>query len=392
MNVFILRMKIMFNRKVFWIIYILIAMSIGFLVNSLYEQVEAGMQFPLALVDYDNSEFSKLVMEGISDNELLIVSMVTESKGDELVRNRKVEALVIINQGAEKKVRDGDLDNLFTVNYLEGNSFIAMLTDILSGDFLDEISLITSGRYYLDGYSKLLDANVEKNIYNNVYETGKALDFSDKKDYYLKVELVGDESKDLSWYNQNILLEKMTIGVVYIFIAFFILFEGLDILVDRRSSGYTKLNLLHMSRWVINLAEWFSLVVSGLMMLLPFLWVTVMNKGNGLYISYISVLYIIGTSSLVYVLVHLMTKDELYLLMGTSFILATGIVSGSFFAVDYTTFTSKILARAFPVFYSVNAYFDKGYIIEYSIYTILYFIILFGLCLIIDKRTLRSRT
>ncbi len=391
MNIFILRCRLMFKRKSYWIIYTLVMIIVSVLIISLYQQVDRGLSIPISIVDLDQTEFSRLIIDSISENSLLNVVITDEDNGIKDVKEQKVEATIVIKDKAEEKVVNGELENLFTVYYLTGNSFIVMLTDILSGDFLDEISIITASRYYNEGYYKLVDSEFEKNIYNNVYKEGSKLDFSKKVNYYLNIELIGDSNKELSWYNQSLILEKMTVGIIYIFIGFFVLFEGLEIVRDRKSAVYKKLKILKIKPSIFKGAELLSLVLQGLLMTLP---VTIISVyyGKGLaHMVLINMLYVLGISSFVYFIIHIVPKMEIYLLIGTSVILGMGIVSGSFFAIDYSNEIVQMIAKAFPNFYCISAYFDKGIIWEYSGYTGIYSLVLFSLCFGIERLTLRSK-
>lgn len=387
-----LKLHIMFNRKSFYLIWLLISLITSVLIFSLYRSAEQGVQIPIAVVDGEETEFSGELIRSISEHPSLIVMETSLKEGEDLLATNLVEGLLIVNEGATEKVLKGELENIMTVRYLNGNYFIMMLTDMVSGQILNEISLITAGRYYEYAKEDLLGIQSSDSPLNEVYYTGSLYDFSDRSGYYLDVELVGDNPKTLETYKENLLGEKMTVGTVYIFIAFFILFEGLQLLSERKSATFEKILILPNSNIIFSLSEFITLVISGIMISIPLTIISGVFNGEVVYVFAVNLLFVISTSTFIYLLAHILTKEYLYLLGGTAVILGTGIVSGSFFAIDYANETVAFIASLFPNFYSMNAYFDKSIIREYSGYTVLYTALVFGFCLIIDEISLRSKT
>jgi len=389
LNLLNLRLKIMFSHKSFWIIYALITFLVVILVSQLYNQVDQGVKIPVGIVDEDNSKFSEYVVDRLKENHFIDAVMLESASIESYVKEQKVEAVYIIKENAEKKVVEGNLKSLIEVVYLDENYFTMMLTDILSGDFLDEICLIIASRYYNLGYKELVDENYKSDIYNEVYREGQNFD-SVEDNYYLNIELVGDNNQNLEFYNQSIVLEKMTIGISYIFIAFFILFEGLHILKDRELLVYKKISISGLSVLFNNTAELLSIIIAGLMMSVPFTILTIYFGKSPLFMIFVNTMYVISMSSFVYIFLHVIRGINSYILLGTSVIIGIGIISGSFFTINIQQPMILFIAKLFPTYYSVNVYFDKALIREYSIYTSIYLSIIFLLCIVIDRKLIKE--
>jgi len=389
LNLLGLRLKIMFNHKSFWLIYLIVTILIAILVSQLYLQVEKGIQIPVGIVDEDQSEFSKYVLEALGENDLITIVDLEYSQIEEAVKDQQVEAVYIINKNAEKKVIQGDIEGIIEVIYLDENNFTMMLTDILSGDFLDEICIIIASRYYVDGYKEYV-SDQELPIFNEVYTEGHQLKNVNSENYYLNIKLVGENNKELSFYNQSIVLEKMTIGIVYVFIGFFILFEGLHILRDRNTDVYKRLKISGVSIKGLNLSELLSLMISGVLITLPMTIIAIYFGKDVKSVIILNCLFIISMSSFIYLFLHVIKGIKSYILIGTSVIIGMGIVSGSFFSVDLTSSLIKTIAMLFPTYYSVNGYFDKAIIVEYSIYTSVFLLLSSMLCLMIDIKSTKE--
>jgi len=363
----------MFGRASFWFIYCLTAGMTVFLIGQLYTQVETGILIPVGIVDLDQSKFSEYVLEALEDSTLVETMYLGEDNIRRNLVDHKVEAVYVIHEGAQKNVEKGKLDDLFDVYYLDGNYFTMMLTDIISGDFLDEICLITASRYYLDGYKKYINENTDQNIYNtSVYKNGKHLDLTQRSNYYIDIHIEDEANHELTWYNQSIVLEKMTVGIIFVFIGFFMLFEGISIVKERKQESYLKLHLSGLTVGMKNLVESIALFIAGLSIGLPMLALIGFFTSNLVYYSLIILLFILSLSQLIRLFICWFKSYYGYVIIGTSLIIGSGIVSGSFFTIDLSNPIIDTVARLFPFYYSVNAYFDKTTIKEYIVYTILY--------------------
>lgn len=383
-----LNLKLILARKSIVAIYLIVSVISVYLVANLYSQVERGFRFPVAFVDEDGSRFSEEVIQAVEANDLIQVEVMADDEALAKLRDNQIEAIITIEEGAGTKVESGLLENLIQVDYLKDNTFTMMLMDILSKDILAEVSILSAARYYNEGYKALVNEKAVGNIYNKVYNIGKELDLTDKTQYYLDIEMVGDVGRELEWYNQSLFLEKMTIGILYILIAFFVLFAGLWILKQHENPSSKKLKLRYSSIHR-TLGDWLSLVIMGLCMTMPILVVSVIyGKDLGLMVTMNS-LYILSTGAFVYLLILLIPKVELYLMLGTSLMLLGGIMTGSFFPIDYENPLVAIVATMFPGYYSSRVYFDPGFLGEFTVFAGLYMVLLIG-CSVLLKKTFKK--
>ncbi len=318
--------------------------------------------------------------------------MTGEDEAEAMVRNRELEAVYIIDEGARDKVMNGKYEDLFRVVYLEDNNFIMMLTDIVSGDFLDEIAMMAAARYYDEGAAEYLDAISKDLVYNKVYREGDSFQWDDRESFYIDIRVVGDEGKQPEWYNQSVLLEKMTVGIIFVFIGFFVLFAGLHLVSDRNTHNYQRIYTTGIPLLHILAVELVTLNLAGLLMALPLISVAAYHGRGFFYLMLVGELYVLGMSGFVLLFLRLTDSRTGYLLVGMTVVIGMGIVSGSFFAIDMTRGWIGLVARSIPGFYSVNAYFDKGHIRGYIMYTGVYVLILIGISCLIDKKRLRSMT
>ncbi len=370
-----LNLKLMFTRRSTKFIYILVAAISVYLLANLYGQADKGFKFPVAIVDKDDSRFSNEVIHAFDSNELISGLEVQEEKADKLLRNHQVEAVITILEGAGRQGESGDPDRLFEVAYLKDNSFTMMLMDILSKDVLAELSLLKAAKYYNDGMKDLVDGNYIGKVYNKVYNRGKTLDLTDKKGYYLSIDMVGHGSQELEWYNQNLFLEKMIVGILYILVAFFLLFSGLWMVNRQKSDRIHKLDLVY-GDMEQTISGWLSLSLIGFLMTLPVTGLS-LYYGKGLFhMLAMNILFVIGMAAFVYFLVIIFSSAQMYLLLGTSLVLAGGIMTGAFFPLDDEQGIAGFIAHLLPGYYSSKVYFNQDYLVNFTVYTMFYMLLL----------------
>ncbi len=371
----VLNLKLIFARKSTSLIYLVVACLSIYLVAGLYSQTDKGFKFPVGIIDQDDSTFSREITRAFSANDLILGQVVDEDRGQDLLRNHQVEALITILDGAGRQSESGEPEDLFKVEYLKDNSFTMMLMDILSKDVLAELSLLKAANYYNDGMEALVDGNYIGKAYNTVYNIGKTMDLSDKTQYYLSIHMVGRGESELAWYNQSLFLEKMIIGVLYILISFFILFAGLWMVTRQKNDLGHKLSLVY-SDLEQTLSGWLSLSLVGVFMTLPVMVVSLYYGKEFLHMMVMNILFVMGMAAFVYLLIVVMGGVQVYLLLGTTLVLAGGIMTGSFFPIDDEAGLAGLLAHLLPGYYSSKVYFNQEYLRSFAVYTLVYMLLL----------------
>ncbi len=381
-----LRCLLLLRSKAFWGVYVIIILSVGYMLINLYSQVDKGILIPIAIVDNDQTQLSRYIVQAVQSSSLLAVHGVTEDEGFDMLENQTAESLFIIVQGAEEKIDAGDRQGIMDVYSLEGNYFSAMLSDIVAGEFLDEIAIRIASSYYYQAMEKEENVLLDEQIYNALYLHGQTLKQRQRTNYYLDIAFEGEgERRELSWYNQQLLLEKITTGIMYIFVAFFMLYAGMSILHDRESFIYFRFRMTGMKIFDMMLSEYCTMLISGLLAILPLSIISILYGSKVMHTLGVNVLYIIGTSSMLYLFLHLVHGTLYYLLTGSTLILTMGILSGSFFSIDTLGKQATYVARIFPVFYSIKAYFDEPFIKELLNYTVIYSVLTLGICYFLAK-------
>ena len=123
MQVFKVFMKITRKQLKSLIIYLVIFISIGFLMsrNSSESNEFQETKLKISISDMDNSEASKSFCKYIAKTNKIV--NVGEKKNERLdsLYYRKVDAIIIINNGYGNKISSGSTENLFKVYKVPGS-------------------------------------------------------------------------------------------------------------------------------------------------------------------------------------------------------------------------------------------------------------------------------
>lgn len=386
-----INLKMMMGNRSFYILYGVTVMLMLLLVSQMFSVVKEGIQIPIGVVDLDHSSFSEFMLQRLSENPLLKVVKYDESDVEKKIKNQDVEAIYIIDSGSEQKVIKGETKQLLRMVFLDENYFALLLSDIVSGDILDEICLRIAADYYNTAMYSVDTHYISVND-NAVYLSGKQnLDKQDEN-YYVNIQFADDvQLKTYDSKEQNIVIEKMTLGISFILIAFFSLFIGIFQKNEINQSILNRLNVAGISTEQIFLSHLTSIIIGTLTMGLPLYLLLSFYGSNEQNVFIVILFYGINIACFTFLIGIILNKTSTYIIVGLSSIIGMGIISGSFFSIDVSNPIIFWIARSCPTFYSINVYFDKSQIWEYSIYTGVYLVVIIFIGLQLNYFKLRRQ-
>jgi len=377
---------IILSSKAVLYLYAATVLFMVLLVSQMFSQAKRGIEIPIGIVDHDQSEFSEFMIERLTQNPLLKVTEIEEANIKKVITRQDVEAIFVIPKETQTKLLDGKITGLINMVYLDENYFALMLSDIVAGDILDEITLRIAEDYYSLGRKKI-DPEYEIIDNNAVYTQGKK-DLDRIQDNYF-VNIQFSNKARLSFYDptrDNLVMQKITLGISFVLIAFFTLYVGIHLKEIYHISNQKRLGVAGISVEQTYVAQLLTLILGTIVMSLPLGLLLFYFGHKNMTMVFIFVLYAICYVNL---LSSFISKTFLFMVVGLSSIIGMGIVSGNFFAIDVSNPIIFFVAHCFPTFYSMNVYFDKSLFREYSIYTGIYFILTCCMGIYIVKIKLR---
>lgn len=383
-----LRMRLLFKQRSFWGLYIGLVILIVAMMLGLYQQINQGLVIAVGVVNEGEMAYNEKFIQAMDNEKVLHVTKMTRQEGENALRDQRIEALYILPQDMESKMMAGRYNQIFTIVYLADNAFAVMLTDIVSGIFLDESARQTAARYYHDAMKELKEENVP-DIDNAVYQSSEKEPVHKGKLKYLDISWK-DGVSNVENESRQILLEKMTVGVIQILIGFFIVYSGMHLLGEESADARKRLYGSPIRSWMIQLSGWVVMLICGGLAIVPMIAVGVYSgKGLG-HLLIVYVLYVLAMTGFVQGFMVIAKKPMVFVFGGTMILMVMGMLSGSFYSVGSEALMANILSKIFPSFYAIESYFDKGYILEYSIYTSVYCCIMWTVHAILERKAIEN--
>ncbi len=383
-----LRLKLLFNQRSFWFLYIgLVALIITMMVG-LYQQVNQGLVIGIGVVNNGDTDYNETFIEKMQNEPSIHVTRMSRQEGEDALRDQRIEALYVLPEDMKDKMEMGNYEELFQMVYLADNAFAVMLTDIVTGIFLEESAKQTAARFYHDALLTLKDEKVAP-VYNEVYEQSG---YNADKETALKYLKISWKEKNMvsSGASRQVLLEKMTVGVIQILIGFFIVFAGMHLMGQESEEVRKRIYSTPVHSWVLQLSGWMVMILVGILAIVPMIVVGVYGGKGILHLTAVYGLYVMAVTGFVQGVMVIARKPITFVFASTVILMLMGMLSGSFYSVGSTTVMSGILSKIFPSFYAIESYFDKDYILEYSIYTSFYCCIMWIVHAVLERKAIEG--
>lgn len=351
-NVMTLRLKIIYKSPSIRILALVIITINFLLLNELYRNAEESAQLKIGVVDLDNSPFSEQIIENLDANDIMQVFAFSETEGIKVLKDNRIEALFMINEGAFEAVSLGQLEGVITVYFVEDNFLPMLLVDLFASEMIGEISIQKTVNLIIKAIERL-GYNNEARVVD--YQTGRDMLSDLETELYVNFTYVNQNLEDegVEDIQSDLLYTQMILGIMLAFLAFFMMFTLVNIVRDQEIGIRRKTLMTPMNKLMMSLAEG----LSGYLATLPLL--IVMSIVNGLYHGHyfkfliVLTLYTIGYFGIFMVFAKLFDKVTVFVVFGTAMIVILGIVSGSFFSVDVSTGWAAIVAGFIPTYHTL---------------------------------------
>lgn len=112
-------------------------------------------QIPIALVDLDNSEYSKLVVKRMCQKPVITVDLCTVEEAERKVSIGQYEAAYIIGKGFMNNILHGETDEVIEILKSPSSISAEFLGELLSGEVIRLSSNVTAANYVVEEYVKM---------------------------------------------------------------------------------------------------------------------------------------------------------------------------------------------------------------------------------------------
>ncbi|MBH1939688.1 ABC transporter permease [Mobilitalea sibirica] len=221
-SIFLLRMKLICKDFTTLASMTTSLIIFSIIIHALSVSVEEQSSLPIGILDKDKSVESEELMERLNNVTTLKLISNEDEELHKLLLDEMILGLFVIENGYEEKLKRGDINDIITMYYLEGNKSASILSDIIASEMIYPISFYKSYRYYdkipFEG-RKHTKAEYEAYL-EKLFTGSEDFDFAfDMK--YINPDIEVSSEKVIS---NSLLYNQLIFGILGILIAFIAMF------------------------------------------------------------------------------------------------------------------------------------------------------------------------
>ncbi|KAB3530751.1 ABC transporter permease [Alkaliphilus serpentinus] len=340
------KLKGLLKSRTAWLTVFIIPLLFTLLAGSIYSPKTASDRIPIAIVDEDNSQFSRFLIELIKNEELLEVLETDEEHGLNLVKEHKVEGTYIIKKGFQaeiKKDSNPEIDVLKSSNSYGADA----ISEIIASGLVRLQSNARAANIIVKEYDKerSLTEDEKEKLWMEVYNHSESYWYPQqlmKLEYQsLYLNQTSDEKTNIVGFSEG------PFGVLITFLALSGIYGLGAFSKEHKSESFKRLYLITNSSKTLILGN-----IIPLLIILSFQGCILFYTLNQFFDLYLDVSYIYLTIT---VFAYLLLISSLVILISTFsyrgenlqnkysiFVILSSVIGGSFWSVDLMP---KILQR-----------------------------------------------
>ncbi len=352
MTVIMMRLKLMYEGWSVKVLAGLMILLIISLVNGLYAGSEDASKLRIGIHFEQASELTQEIFDALNATDILIATKVTYEDGVQAVKESRLQGLFVFDASFEQALRDGEYEEVIDLYFLDENYLPYLLTDIVGSKVIGEISLIR-GFEYIEGAFDEVDYEPEEGLYERLYEENKVKLHIEKDNFFVEKNLLAEDGSIVDYVAlSNVLLFKQVLlGVIYIFLAFYMMFLVVNIVRDYEVGVSSRWQLSRLSIFEIYFGDFVAVLIGSMPLIIVISLLQFRYEGHLMYFLYVNILFLIAYGGLLFLLGKMFSKVTVFVLVTTGIILLLGIISGSFFALDTSQTLVLVLSFLVPSYH-----------------------------------------
>lgn len=371
MHLVLLRIKILLQNKALLFISIIIPLLFFYFIGVIFNSSEDYSKIPISIIDEDNSDYSKEIINNISENELLRIVNVSLDKAFNLLYKNRIEAIYVFNRGLKEKILNEKLDEIVEVHYLHDSFLATGISDIIGGEILPFIGDVKAAKKVVRTYKK---NNV--NDYENAFN--KSLEYSSKlwedKEFTLPItfknRLPNSEDETYLNINTDVVHKQSLLGLSLVFSTIYLMFCSATIIKERESYVYNRLKVIGYKLWEINLSNLIGIFIVGILLLNIhfvsfFRFIEVKNSVSILNGLLVYIAFIFCISSLVMLLTKLFSNGIALQSFALPFVIFIALLGGCIFSIELLPKKAIIFSKITPTYWGIDGLY-KSLVLELS--------------------------
>lgn len=153
---------------------VVLPIAFTFMFGKIFEQGHEDVAIPIALVDEDHTNFSKMVIERIVDeqSQRIDLKVMKRDGAERLLLKNDLDSVFVIKEGFQKKLLNGDEEELIDVWITESSIANGIFQEVLAGEIMRLSSSLMAADWVVQVFQqlKLIDAKNTGLLWDEAYQ------------------------------------------------------------------------------------------------------------------------------------------------------------------------------------------------------------------------------
>lgn len=351
------RLRLMYRNKLFILLCILLPLFFSMLVNKIFQKKTFYQGVPIGVIDREESEFSSEIIKKIGANSAISMKTIGEKEIEEYISKEKVQAVYIFEEGMEKRIREGDYENIVSVYTVPGSLTAMGVSDIIAGEI---VPYVCKYLVIIDGQKQLAQEEyviIEEAISKRLKDLDQDPSFQLPVIADLRTPNVSevDEKEE----DGDIFAISMGLGLIVIFSTIFML-TGCSILIKEGENRVrSRIKLAGVAPFKLLFADIFSVTIAGISItFLQFILMYPVFEGmslSGIFLVGLTMVFYIFTAASMLVLIASIFRNHIsFQSFMPVMVLMMGILSGCVYSLELMPAAMEDIAIFMPTYWVHN--------------------------------------
>lgn len=241
-HIIVLRIRMFLSKKIMLMLFVVFPLLFSFIALNYLRVDDFEIKTTIGVVDADQSDFSKSVIERLQSDESLMVFIFDENSGQEALIKEDIIGLYIIKEGFNQSIKKGNIQRIIEVRYLADNYTAPGITDLITPHFLFDIlkeqTILTVNRAAFSDNPELSEEFRELFLEYTVR-------YEDSEDLELQVILNSIDSETLKPFfsTSKEIIIRYFLSVILIFLIITGFYQAIQVNVDKEHGIISRIKL-----------------------------------------------------------------------------------------------------------------------------------------------------
>jgi hypothetical protein len=252
-------MKLIIKDKLTIIVLLLSIVIFAIVIQSLSASAEELSALPIGVIDNDQSDSSRSLIQGLNQVETLRMVQGNEIWLKKQLLDEMIISYIVINQGYEERIRAGNAKEIITLYYKKDNKAVSILSDIIAGEMIYPISLQKSLAYYerLPHSGNKRSAEQYQSYMDDLLVNSQDIDFAFQINYTNPKQ----QTSGMKPITNALLYNQFIIGILGMMIAFIAMFLMSQTVREKEMGVEVRLRVTGMNLFVRDVGNQLAIII-----------------------------------------------------------------------------------------------------------------------------------